>query len=77
MSGTDLLCLNRINQASEARRISSLRTKKASLEGIAKCNYPESYKLLHDTFHHYLSGETEFSPKETAMVTFQEYWRAR
>jgi len=48
--------------------ISSLRTKRAALEGIAKCNYPESYKLLHDTFHHYLSGEAEFFPKETAIV---------
>ena len=48
--------------------ISSLRTKKDALEGVAKCNYPESYKLLHDTFHHYLSGETEFFPKETAIV---------
>src|SRR4029077_17888983 len=48
--------------------ICSLRTKKAALEAIAKCNYPESYKLLHDTFHHYLSGEIEFFPKETAIV---------
>src|ERR1700739_2780532 len=30
--------------------ICSLRTKKVALEAIAKCNYPESYKLLHDTF---------------------------
>ena len=48
--------------------ISSLRTKKTALEGIARCNYPQSYRLLHDTFHHYLSGETEFFPKETALV---------
>jgi 2-keto-myo-inositol isomerase len=48
--------------------ICSLRTKKVALEAIAKCNYPESYKLLHDTFHHYLSGEIEFFPKETAIV---------
>jgi len=48
--------------------ICSLRTKKAALEGIAKCNYPKSYKLLHDTFHHYLSGETEIFPKETAII---------
>jgi 2-keto-myo-inositol isomerase len=48
--------------------ICSLRTKKLALEGIANCRYPESYKLLHDTFHHYLSGETEFFPKETAIV---------
>src|SRR5271165_751402 len=47
---------------------SSLQTKKAALEGIAKCNYPESYKLLHDTFHHYLSGETEFFPEQTGIV---------
>src|SRR6266403_5803476 len=46
----------------------SLRTKKAALEAIAKCDYPESYKLLHDSFHHYLSGEIEFFPKETAIV---------
>jgi 2-keto-myo-inositol isomerase len=46
----------------------SLRTKTAALEGIAKCHYPECYKLLHDTFHHYLSGETEFFPKQTAII---------
>jgi 2-keto-myo-inositol isomerase len=48
--------------------ICSLRTKKAALEGIARCDYPESYQLLHDTFHHYLSGETEFFPKQTAII---------
>jgi 2-keto-myo-inositol isomerase len=48
--------------------ICSLRTKKDALEGIARCNFPESYRLLHDTFHHYLSGETEFFPKQTAIV---------
>jgi 2-keto-myo-inositol isomerase len=48
--------------------ICSLRTKKSALEGIARCHYPESYQLLHDTFHHYLSGETEFFPKQTALV---------
>jgi 2-keto-myo-inositol isomerase len=48
--------------------ICSLRTKKAALEGIANCKYPESFQLLHDTFHHYLSGESEFFPKQTAMV---------
>jgi 2-keto-myo-inositol isomerase len=48
--------------------ICSLRTKKTALEGIARCNYPESYQLLHDTFHHYLSGETELFPKQTAIV---------
>jgi 2-keto-myo-inositol isomerase len=48
--------------------ICSLRTKKAALEGIARCDYPESYRLLHDTFHHFLSGEIEFFPNQTAIV---------
>jgi 2-keto-myo-inositol isomerase len=48
--------------------ICSLRTKKTALEGIAACDYPESYQLLHDTFHHYLSGETELFPKQTAII---------
>jgi 2-keto-myo-inositol isomerase len=48
--------------------ICSLRTKKSALEGIARCNYPEPYRLLHDTFHHYLSGETESFPNQTAIV---------
>jgi 2-keto-myo-inositol isomerase len=48
--------------------ISALRTKRAALAGISKCNYPGSYKLLHDTFHHYLSDEIEYFPEETALV---------
>ena len=48
--------------------VSALQTKSAALEGIAKCEYPGSYKLLHDTFHHYLSDETEFFPEETALI---------
>jgi 2-keto-myo-inositol isomerase len=48
--------------------ICSLRTKKSALEGIASCEYPDSYQLLHDTFHHYLSGESEFFPKQTAII---------
>ena len=48
--------------------ICALRTKKAALEGIAKCRYPAQYKLLHDTFHHYLSGEKDVFPKETEIV---------
>ncbi len=48
--------------------ICSLRTKRAALAGIAECRRPESYKLLHDTFHHYLSGETDFFAEQTAVV---------
>ncbi|HTT70496.1 MAG TPA: TIM barrel protein [Anaeromyxobacteraceae bacterium] len=46
----------------------SLRTKRAALDGIARCTHPGSYALLHDTFHHYLAGEKEFFPKQTALV---------
>jgi 2-keto-myo-inositol isomerase len=47
---------------------STLRTKRAALEGIRKCATPNAFKLVHDTFHHYLSGETEFFPAETGLV---------
>jgi 2-keto-myo-inositol isomerase len=47
---------------------SSLRTKRAALDGIARCSHPKAFALLHDTFHHYLSGETEFFPAETALI---------
>jgi 2-keto-myo-inositol isomerase len=48
--------------------VSALRTKKQALAGISQCDYPGSYKLLHDTFHHYLGEETDFFPAETALV---------
>jgi len=47
---------------------STLRTKKAALDGIRRCAYPKAFKLVHDTFHHYLSGETEYFPAETGLV---------
>jgi 2-keto-myo-inositol isomerase len=48
--------------------VSALRTKKEALAGISQCDYARSYKLLHDTFHHYLGEETDFFPAETALV---------
>ena len=48
--------------------VSALRTKKEALAGISQCDYPGSYKLLHDTFHHYLGEETDFFPADTALV---------
>jgi len=48
--------------------VSALRTKEEALAGISQCDYPGSYKLLHDTFHHYLAEETDFFPAETALV---------
>jgi 2-keto-myo-inositol isomerase len=48
--------------------ICALRTKRAALAGIRGSDYPQCFKLLHDTFHHFLSGETEFFPRETAII---------
>ena len=48
--------------------ICALRTKKAALAGVAKCKFPHRYKLLHDTFHHFLSGEKEFYPQQTGIL---------
>ena len=47
---------------------SALRTKRAALEGITRCSHPQAFALLHDTFHHYLSGETELFPRETSLI---------
>jgi len=47
---------------------SALRTKRAALDGLARCKHPGSFALLHDTFHHYLSGEKDLFPKETGWV---------
>jgi len=48
--------------------VSSLRTKEEALRAIKESGKGSQYKLVHDTFHHYLSGETGFYPKETGLV---------
>ena len=48
--------------------ISALRTKRAAVDAIARCKHPGVYGLLHDTFHHYLSGEQETFPRQTALI---------
>lgn len=48
--------------------ISSLRTKKEALEAIEAADGEGVYKLVHDTFHHHLAGETEFFPEKTGLV---------
>lgn len=48
--------------------ISSLRTKKEALRAIAAAGGDGVYKLVHDTFHHHLAGETEFFPEQTGLV---------
>ncbi|WP_454703054.1 TIM barrel protein [Agrobacterium burrii] len=48
--------------------ISSLRTKKEALRAIDAAEGGDVYKLMHDTFHHHLAGETEFFPDRTGLV---------
>ncbi len=48
--------------------ISSLRTKREAIAAIAAAGGDEVYKLVHDTFHHHLAGETEFFPGRTGLV---------
>lgn len=48
--------------------VSSLRRKSAAIEAIQAAGGEGVYKLLHDTFHHHLAGETEFFPAWTGLV---------
>lgn len=48
--------------------VSSLRTKEEALRAIRESGKGSQYKLVHDTFHHYLSGESGFYPKETGLI---------
>jgi len=47
---------------------SSLRTKRVAVEAIDAIDGADRFALLHDTFHHYLSGETEIFPARTGLV---------
>ena len=48
--------------------ISSLRTKAEAVRAIEAAGGTGTYKLLHDTFHHHLAGETEVFPDWTDLV---------
>ena len=48
--------------------ISSLRTKAEAIRAIEAAGGTGTYKLMHDTFHHHLTGETEFFPEWTGLV---------
>ncbi len=48
--------------------ISSLRTKREALRAIDAADGGNVYKLVHDTFHHHLAGETDFFPQRTGLV---------
>ncbi|KGJ06457.1 2-keto-myo-inositol isomerase [Paracoccus halophilus] len=48
--------------------ISSLRTKAEAIAAITEAGDDGTYRLLHDTFHHHLAGETEIYPNRTGLV---------
>ncbi|MDH2327136.1 TIM barrel protein [Cereibacter sp. SYSU M97828] len=48
--------------------ISSLRRKSVAIDAIEQAGGAGTYKLMHDTFHHHLAGETEFFPEWTGLV---------
>lgn len=48
--------------------ISSLRTKRRALDAIKRVGGEGTYKLVHDTFHHHLAGETEYFAQQTGLV---------
>lgn len=47
---------------------SALRTKRAALSTINATATSDTFALLHDTFDHFLSGETELFPLRTMLV---------
>jgi 2-keto-myo-inositol isomerase len=47
---------------------SALRTKRAALVAIDEVNGAGVFALVHDTFHHFLAGETEIFPARTGLV---------
>ncbi len=48
--------------------VSSLRRKSVALEAIRAAEAEGVYKLVHDTFHHHLAGETAFFAEQTGLV---------
>ncbi|WP_332305248.1 TIM barrel protein [Rhizobium sp. GR12] len=48
--------------------VSSLRTKALAIEAIDAADGGDIYRLVHDTFHHHLAGETVFFPERTGLV---------
>ena len=46
----------------------SLRLKQEAVEAIDAVSGADVFKLVHDTFHHVVAGETEFFPAQTGLV---------
>jgi 2-keto-myo-inositol isomerase len=47
---------------------SSLRLKAEAIEAIDELGQGERFRVIHDTFHHYLAGETRTFPERTGLV---------
>jgi len=47
---------------------SSLRRKREAIEAIEVVGGKDRFRLVHDTFHHHIAGETEFFPQWTGIV---------
>jgi 2-keto-myo-inositol isomerase len=48
--------------------ICSLRFKAQAIGAIAEAGLSGIYRIVHDTFHHYLSGEQEVFPDQTELI---------
>ncbi|MDB5556965.1 MAG: Xylose isomerase protein barrel [Rhizobium sp.] len=47
---------------------SSLRKKREAVEAIEAVGGKDHFRLVHDTFHHFLASETEYFPEWTGIV---------
>jgi 2-keto-myo-inositol isomerase len=45
-----------------------LRLKREAVDAIIDIGGTETYRLVHDTFHHHVAGEQEFFPEWTGLV---------
>ncbi len=48
--------------------ISSLRTKAEAVEAIKELGFEDTFKIVHDTFHHKGASETTLFPQQTGLV---------
>lgn len=48
--------------------ICALRLKGVAVKAIKESGFPNVFKVVHDTFHHYVAGEQEFFPEWTGLI---------
>lgn len=48
--------------------VSSMRRKSTAIAAIKAAGGEDVFRLMHDTFHHHLAGETDFFPEWTGLV---------